>query len=103
MRLGQSNLFSQTILEKDIDVATIYESKSDSHGVIWIKDQIGQAALWAWSEQAIQKVMKHPEDGFIRAKVKITYIYSCNFPTSVILADYKEILSALVLDVDRKL
>lgn len=53
----------------------------------------------ACEEQALQETMEHPQDGFVRPKVKGTHIYGYYAPPSTAtLTDYEQMLSALVLD-----
>ena len=92
------DLLAQTIREKNIDVAILSEPYRNRGGSVWVKDQTGQAALWTCGEQAFQEIMEHPEEGFIRAKVKGIHIYSCYAPPSATLVEYERMLAALVLD-----
>lgn len=59
---------------------------------------IRQAVLRTRGEEAFQAVIEHWEEGFIRAKVKGLQMYSCYASPSASLNEYKQMLSALVVD-----
>lgn len=92
------DLLSQTISEKNIDGTVITEPYRNYGDDIWVKDQMAQGALWVCREQAYQDIMQHPKGGSTRGKVKGVHIYICCAPPSVRLAEYEQILSALVSD-----
>lgn len=75
---GTQDLFSKTILEKNIDLAIISKPYRIHGDVIWVKDRT--------------------EEDFIKATMKGTHIYSCFVLPSPTLDEYKQMLSALVVD-----
>lgn len=72
-------------------------------GCIRVKNQTYLVAQSTCKEQALREIIAYSEDGFISAKVKEIYIYSCCTPPSATFGEYKQVLYALFLNERKRL
>jgi len=96
------DLLKQTVRELGSEVATLskpfrVESTND-----WVTDRTGKAALRLCGVGAPLMRDMTAAEGFVRANVDGTWIYSCYLAPSLSLTSFRRILDELISDLRRK-
>ena len=91
------DLLSQSVGELNIDVAIIGEQNADLDSATWVSDCSGKAAIWACGSFPIQGNVRQG-DGFARAVINNTYIYSYYVSPNIPIEDFEESLARLLAD-----
>ncbi|XP_070067076.1 uncharacterized protein [Drosophila virilis] len=73
-------LLTQSIRERNTDVAIICEPYKPIAGSGWVASKCGKAAIWSL-KSPVQEV-RAANDGFLRAKINGITVYSCYAPPS---------------------
>lgn len=95
------DLLYQTICEQKIDVALVCEQYKNLSRNIWESDSSGKAAVWACGNKAIEKGMKHLQEGFVRVKIGGIFIYSCYISPNIPINEFENIIDNLVRDASQ--
>lgn len=91
------DLLTQRISEEKIDVAIISEPYKNVQSGTWAIDETGTAAIWACGSFPFQQANTQSA-GFVRAKIRGIYFYSCYAPPRWTLEEFQRMLHQLTAD-----
>ncbi|XP_066905816.1 uncharacterized protein [Halyomorpha halys] len=92
------DLFWKTVKDLRIDVAILSEQYKNLENVAWISDITGRAAIWAFGRQAITEATQDLTCGFVWAKIRHLYLYSCYAPPNTTTEEFQGLIDLIVLD-----
>ncbi|XP_041632474.1 uncharacterized protein [Drosophila kikkawai] len=93
------DLLTQTVRERGSEVAILSEPYRIGSSRDWATDRTGKAALWLCGAGAQQMSDIKATDGFVRANVGGTWLYSCYLAPSLSLESFGRILDELSIDL----
>ncbi|XP_070141595.1 uncharacterized protein [Drosophila kikkawai] len=93
------DLLMQTVRERGSEVAILSEPYRTGNSQGWATDRTGKAALWLCGIGAQQMCDIKAADGFVRANVCGTWLYSCYLASSLSLESFGRILDELSIDL----
>lgn len=96
------DLLVQLAKEKNIDIALLSEPQTSIESTTFRYDKTKSAATWTAGKHALFDVNDQYE-GFVRAKIKGIYFYSCYARPSWTIQEYQTMLDNLVHDTRARL
>nr|XP_041632425.1 uncharacterized protein LOC121502777 [Drosophila kikkawai] len=93
------DLLTQTGRERGSEVAILSEPYKIGNSRDWATDRTGKAALWLCGVGAQQMCDIKAADGFVRANVGGTWLYSCYLAPSLSMESFGRILDELSIDL----
>lgn len=93
------DLLEQTVREQKVDVAVLSEPYRRKHQGVWAEDNTGGSALWVCGARALQLSNIRSNDGYVRATIGGTTVYSCYMPPSLTTDEFESLVDRLALDV----
>lgn len=95
------DLLLQMVREKKVDVVIVSEPYKKLHNNVWITDISQKAAIWTCGSLPFEETNTQ-FNGFVRAKIKGIYFYSCYAPPSWTQYEFQKMLDELAADAQTK-
>jgi len=93
------HLLKQTVRELGSEVAILSEPYRVESSSDWVTDRTGKAALWLCGVSVPPMRDTRAVEGFVRANIGGTWIYSCYLAPSLSLTSFSRILDELISDL----
>lgn len=90
-----NDIFQQTALEKDIDLAMVSEQYRNSTSGLWIPDNSGRSAIWLPKQSKLTAEKRGAGDGFAWITSSQTTYFSCYLSPNQSIDEYERQLHSL--------